>query len=51
MPTTTSKILSLHCLRRRAAGGGGDGHPEKDIQPPRKKLEATLLEDVQIRQE
>ena len=41
----------LFCLGRWTAGGGGDGNLEEVSQSPDHQVEATLLEDVWIRQE
>ena len=44
--------LLPHCrLGGRAAGGGGDGYPEKYSQSPGYQVEVVLLKDVWIRQE
>ena len=51
LPPTRLTLLYLRCLRRQAAGNGGDVHPEKDRQSPCNKVAAPLLEDVWIRQE
>ena len=42
MPPTTLTLLSLHCLRQRASGCGGNGYPEKYSQSTRNKVAATL---------
>ena len=51
MPPAAQTILSLCCLRRRTSRSGGDSYPKKDSQSPCNKVAATLLTDVQIRQE
>ena len=51
LPPATSALLPLCCLGGQAAGGVGDGYPEKDSQSPGYQVEAVLLEDVWICQE
>ena len=50
LPPSASKLIPLFCLCGRAAGGEGDGYPEKGSQSPGHKVEAVLLKDVWIRQ-
>ena len=45
------KHLILLVLYQGAAGGGGDGYPEKDSQSPGHQVESVLLKDVWISQE
>ena len=49
LPPATSTLLSLCSLGGRAAGGGGDGYPEKDSQSPGHQVAAALIKDVWIR--
>ena len=51
LPPATSTLLPFCSLVGRAAGGGGDGYPEKDSQSPGHQVAAALLKDVWIRQE
>ena len=51
LPPATSTLLHLCSLGGRAAGGGGDGYPEKDSQSPCHQVAAALFKDVWIRQE
>ena len=49
LPPATLTLLPLCSLSGRAAGGGGDGYPEKDSQSPGHQVAAALLKDVWIR--
>ena len=51
LPPAASTLLPLFSLGGRAAGGGGDGYPEKDSQSPGHQVAEALLKDVWIRQE
>ena len=50
LPPAATALLPLFRLGGWAAGGGGDGYPEKDSHLP-DQVEAVLLKDVWIRQE
>ena len=47
VPPATSALLPLCRLCGQAAGGGGDGYPEKDSQSPGHQVEAAILKDMQ----
>ena len=51
LPPAASALLPPCRLGGRAAGGGGDGYPEKDSQLPGHQVETVLLKDVWIHQE
>ena len=51
MPPAAPALLPLCRLGRWTAGSGGDGNLEEVIQLHDHQVEATLLEDVWIRQE
>ena len=49
---TVAQVLIPRCyLGEWTVGCVGDGKPEKDIQLPGRKVAATLLKDVRVRQE
>ena len=51
MPIAAQALLPLYRLGGWFDGRGGDDNPEKDSQLPGHQVAATLLEDVQVRQE
>ena len=51
MPPAAPALLHLCCLGGWTDGGGGDGNLEEVSQLRGHQVEATLLEDVWIRQE
>ena len=51
MPPAAPALLPLCRLVRLTSGGGGNGNLEEVSQSPGHQVEATLLEDVWIRQE
>ena len=50
MPLAAQALIPLCRLVGWTAGGGGDGNIEEFSQSPGHQVEATLLEDVWIRQ-
>ena len=51
LPPATLTLIHLYSLGGWAAGGEGDGYPEKDRQLPVHQVASALLKDVWIRQE
>ena len=51
MPPAAPAFIPLFRLSRWTSGGEGDGSSEEVSQSPGHQVEATLLEDVWIRQE
>ena len=51
MPKAAQALLPLYRLGGWIDRRGGDDNPEKDSQSPGHQVAATLLEDVQVRQE
>ena len=51
MTPAAQALLPICFLGGWISGFGGYGYPEEDIYLPRNKVAATLLEDVQLRQE
>ena len=50
MPPVVQELLPLFRLSEWTAGGGGNGNLEEASQTPGHQAEATLPEDVRVRQ-
>ena len=51
IPPAVQELLPLCPIGGWTPGGGGDGNLEEVIQSPSHLVEATLLENVRVRQE
>ena len=51
MTLAAQTLLPLCCIGGWTDGCGGNGNTEKDSQSPGHKVVATLIKDVQVRQD